>query len=437
MLSIVFACSVLVACAGDGSPEDDRRFANQPSTEAAQVTVDPGATAADTPTPVATTVGSERNPLAVRGAPSVIYTLVDGRVTVLDTTSGDILAVIPASDGFQIVDVASSASGNKVAVLESPVALDGANARIEVHRSDGTGAGTWELPWPEAATATPLPGPSAPIGSISWSAGGDSLLVSLAGTTLTSIELDGDPVPIAVPGNVGTIVDAALSPGGNDIAVLDVNSVGNGRIMLIDPVADTPRARQLAPPTADTAGQGSVNEFAWLPDGSGIAYILADELSAGALYRLPIEGGQRTLIASPGRVGPTARITSFALSPQGDSVAYTIGSPNGDGIESTSLWARSLKGSTVLQLPAAANEPVLDMWWTDSGLAWLQGSDAISITQPNGETTNMSLSAQATPAAIASPQASPIAATPVFPSPVSTPIAATPTGATPVASPQP
>jgi dipeptidyl aminopeptidase/acylaminoacyl peptidase len=263
-----------------------------------------------------------------------------------------------------------------------------------------------------------------PGGSVSWSPGGDSLLVSLAGTSLHLVDLEGEIRPVEVPDNVATIVDAALSPGGNDIAVLDVDPVGNGRIMVIDPVADTPAARQIAPPTADTAGQGSVNSFAWMPDGSGLVYVLADERTAGALYRTALAGGQRTLIASPGREGPAAQITSFTLSPQGDSVAYTIGAPEGDAITFSSLWVRSLKGDAVEQLPVAASSPISQMWWIDRGLAWQAGPEFLTIAEPGGGTAVVSLMAHATPGAspVATPGSTPIVATPSA-SPQASPVA--------------
>ncbi|HYI24791.1 MAG TPA: hypothetical protein VD767_05205 [Thermomicrobiales bacterium] len=440
-LAFALAVSTLAACAGEGESDDSRRFANQPVTELPEPTsgfTEPTASFAQ-PTDPGTALG--RNPLDVRGAPSIVYALVDESILAVDTSKPNAFWSIPTVDGFEVIDLVSSPNGDRVAVLAR--SADTSATRVEVHAWDGQELETWDLEWPVDQSATPI-GSGGPdrsgTGTISWTAGGDTLLVSMAGTDLVSIALDGEVRSIAVPGNVGTIVDAAVSPAGSDIAVLSLDEAGNGRIMLIDPNADTPHARQIVPPTDDTAGQGSVSRFTWLPNGSGFAYVLADDVTAGALYTQPVRGGQKTLVASPGRGGPAAQIVDFSLSPQGDVVAYVIGTPDGEAIAFNSLWVRNNGFGEPVRIDTPSYLPVAGMWWTDVGLAWMQDPTLVSVANPDGTLDAISLvpvPSAATPGAtpLATPSAGPSAAPDaIFATPHASP-EAMPLTATPVASP--
>jgi hypothetical protein len=219
----------------------------------------------------------------------------------------------------------------------------------------------------------------------------------------------------------------------------------------MDPFVDGLSARQVTPPDADAFDLGSVTEFAWLPDGSGFVYILSADAGVasggGQLFAFDLTTNQRDLVATPGRGGPSAKIVDFAVSPDGQVVAYSISIPNGEQWQFHSLWVRALESSDTYRVPLAQTDRINEIWWTGSGLAWQQQSgDELDIVLQS-QSMNLEFLREhgvepiATPGPGATPAASPITATPQAATPIATPDLATPvegspnTG-TPVSTPQ-
>jgi hypothetical protein len=245
--------------------------------------------------------------------------------------------------------------------------------------------------------------------------------------------------------------DAIWSPRGDQIALLGTNATGSGVIWLFDPNVDGESLRQVVPPNADAANLGSVTGFSWLPNGLGLAYILApgqgDENPGGQMYTLDLETGARQVVATPGRGGPAAQIVTFTVSPDGKSIAYTIASPVDGGWQFHSMWVRSLKQHVVHEVPVPDTERVNAIWWVASGLAWEQQTgeqaDYVLITKtedlylllsrgpdvpasPVSDGTPLATPELATPLAEGTPQATPVPATPAASPAAASPIAATP-----------
>jgi dipeptidyl aminopeptidase/acylaminoacyl peptidase len=277
------------------------------------------------------------------------------------------------------------------------------------------------------------------------------------GDTLVSVDLNGDADVLMLPPNMPRIAHAEWSPAGDRIGVLARDEREGGSVLVFDPDDPGQPAEQLVPPTADTSGTGSVVQFAWLPNGSGLAYLMADEqrgpAHGGSIYIHDERTGQRRLVATPGRGGPAAQIVDFEVSPDGKAISYVIATPEGDAWQFNSLWIRSLKGSQALSVPVSDTRPVTDMWWVDSGLAWAQAGETVRIDIVDAATGTRTLLdtaplASATPVTGATPEASPLttsaglgatpgAATPAVATPVSgTPAAATPAGTPALATPR-
>lgn len=431
MIGIIVVAGLLVGCADDTATTDDRRFANQQSTETVPV-----ATAAAQPPirPSATALpqASPESLLTVEGAPEAIYTLVNGSIVTVDTSGRTSPRQIPPPDAQRFVAIAPSPVENHVAAILVPGdSISADQVVVELYDSQGQVLTRWsDLPSPTGQQATPdssSDNGSRPF-SINWAPRGDRLLLSTGGQELMRLDLDGGTSLIAVPSPVRRVVHAAWSPDGEQIALLARNEEGSGAIWVFSPYVDGVSMRQVAPPNADAANLGSVTRFAWLPDGTSLAYILADEgvlnAQGGQLYTINLRAGIKLLLATPGRGGPAAEIVDFAVTPDGRAIAYAIAIPDGDQWQFHSLWVRSITSAGAYNVAVGNPERIDHVWWASSGLVWQQqtGSTTAVVSQAAGAEPEVLLTLE--PAA-----ATPISATPIL----ATPAVATPAPATPSA----
>jgi len=444
IVSIAIVATLLTACADDSAELDDRRFANQPSTElATEATPTERAPATSPPTPMPE--ASPETLLHVQGAPWTVYTLLNGSIEVIDATEAVPGVRIVPPDSQRFVDFTPSPDGNRVAALVMPAGESSPDAAtVSVYDAEGALLDQWsKFAIAGQEGATPVAGESeatALEGSISWAPQGDRLLVSLAGSALVSIEVDGEASLIPVPAPVSQVVDARWSPEGDRIALLARDRKGSGVIWVFDPHVDGESLRQVAPPNADASNLGSVTRFAWMPDGTSLAFILAEESGSfgGQLYTVNLSLGVRLLVATPGRGGPAAEIVEFAVSPDGEVVAYTIAIPVDDEWQFHSLWVRSITSAGLYNVPMDNVERVDEVWWSGSGIVWRQQSgeyiDIVTVAPPAAPEILVTLAPGAAGTPVASPIATPISATPAH---AATPGAATPeppAGATPAAA---
>jgi hypothetical protein len=447
LTSLIIVAGLIAACADDSGDVDDRRFANEPATEVATIAT-PTTTQEQHAAPTAAPLPSPQSLLHARGAPDILYTIVAGRISIIDTAQPGAARVIGIEPGLQVVDIASSPNGDRVAALIVSADKAGQGTDVVIFDQDGTELQRWaSIDVADEFAATPGMDPPTQDdgeGEVTWAAEGDKLLVTLNANQLISIDIAGEATVIPLTAAIKHVEHAAWSPRGDTIAVLARDSRQSGVIWIIDPTVDGESAIQVVPPNADASNLGSVTTFSWLPDGSGFAYILAPDAGegepGGQLYTLNLKTGITLLVATAGRGGPAALIVDFALSPDGKSIAYTIAIPNGDQWQFDSLWIRSLRSSNRVQVPVGGSAQVVQVWWADPGIVWMQQehSDFVVILKAVEGEPELLLTidpdGQATPEA--TPEATPVAgtpgATPVVGSPGATPVAGTP-GATPMA----
>jgi hypothetical protein len=418
LLCLLIVAGLLVACAEDSGTEDDRQFANDP------VVTQEAQTAAPAPThPVAqvasTPLASPESMLHARGAPETIYATIDGDLVAVDTLLPGTSTTIATLDDINALDFSPSPSGDRVAVLH----VSDGYPEVVVYAADGSEVTRWgDLGIAVADGATPEVQSPANAGSINWSTGGNRILVSLGGSSMVSILVGGGASEIAVPDKIGSIVDAAWSPRGDSIAVLARGEDDHGIIWTFYPAIDGDSTKQVVPPNADAAGLGSVVSFAWLPNGSGIAYLIAEEARTdpgGRVYIVDLLSDARTLIAAPGRGGPAAVIVDFAISPDGKSIAYTISVPADGQWTFDSMWVRSLKTANVDSVPVFDIDRAVDLWWADAGIVWQQQVDEeidVVSKSETGEPVNL---VSFSPVDMATPMATPAIGTPESATPVS------------------
>ncbi len=447
IVGLLLVAILISACAEDSTgPEDDRRFANE------EVTSVPTETTEREPTvpveaPTATSPGSGETLLSAESAPSIIVFEEGGELRIVSLNSPMASTAIVPGEGERIVDFVASPDGTQVAVL----VIGGEEGDVEpfllLFDEAGSEQARWSLAdWVDSPSiATPDAGASTESpGSISWSAGQDHVLVTLFGKALLNVGVDGEVQEILVTSRAGTLVDAAWSPTGKQIALKTRTGSGSGTVWVFNPSIDGDSFRQVIPPAADASNLGSVTEVKWLPNGTGLVYILAQDASdasrGGQLYVIDLETRERRVVATPGRGGPAAQITDFTVSPDGASVAYTIEEPVDGGWKFHSLWIRSIDSALFIDLPAATADSVGNYWWIGDGFAWQYAMDqthGVAFMRAGSEPGLLWAPDQPAPG---TPQASPIAvdgtsisATPVVATPIATPDAATP-AASPVAS---
>ena len=411
--------------------EEDRRFANDP-TRPSQPTeiVAPSATA-PAASPVANLPPADAL-IKARGAPATVYAIIKGDIVVLrpDAPRAAPLRIAPPA-GQAFARLTSSPTGDRVAAMLVPAdGAGGSRARgtLVVYDAAGAMVATWRDLiglGPSGATPVPLeeraPGQS-PI-QMEWASQGDQILVTSGFDELVTVRLDGDPVRIEVPPGIRVIEEAHWSPRGNQIAILATGGDGPPGVQLFTPNAKPSDLRQVAPPNEGTIAFPTIEQFAWLPDGSGIAYILADERTGspvdGQIFVYDLARGDHRLIATPGQGGPSASIATFALSPDGKAVVYQIQTSDSGQWTFHSLWVRSLEDPRAVRLPVEDVIEVNALWWTAQGLVWGQaletegaGATETFVLQAPGAAPVELTSIEVVPAWIGSPVASP-AATPL------------------------
>lgn len=438
-LAMCLVGAVLSGCSSpdsDAETEEDRRFANDPTRPSQPTeTVTPASTAVRA-SPMAD-LGPADTLFKARGAPSTVYATLRDEIVVLrvNAARGSPLR-IPPPPGQTFARLTSSPSGDRVAALLVPAAEaagDGpVSGTLAIYDATGVQVAVWhDIIDLGRQRATPVPGgdgalEDSPI-QIEWASQGDQILISSGRGDLVTVPLDGMPTPIELPAGIRVIEDAHWSPRGNQIAILAKGGDGPAGVQLFTPNADPPELRQVIPPNEGTIGFPTIEQFAWLPDGSGIAYIMADERTGspvdGQLFVFDLASGRHRLIATPGQGGPSASIVNFALSPDGKAVAYQIQTSDQGQWTFHSLWMRSLTDARAVRMPVADVIEVNALWWTSQGLLWGQALE----TEGSGATETFVLQAPASEpvelasievvaalnaSPVASPQATPVA-TPV------------------------
>lgn len=416
---------------GESETDEDRRFVNDPTRPSEATKIVAPTSTAPAASPVANLPAADTL-FKARGAPATVYAIVTDDILVLrpDAPRAEPLHIAPPS-GQAFSGLTSSPTGDRVAAMLVPavgVAGPGARGTLVVYDAEGATLGTWnDVIGLGPSGATPVAGEDrarvpSPI-QMEWASQGDQILVTSGFDELVTVPLDGDPVRIDVPPGIRVIEDAHWSPRGNEVAILARGGDGPAGVQVFTPNTEPADLRQVAPPNEGTIAFPAVEQFAWLPDGSGIAYILADERTGspgdGQLFVHDLARGDHRLIATPGQGGPSASITRFALSPDGRAVVYEIQTSDSGQWTFHSLWMRSLTDPRAVRLPVDDVIEVNAIWWTAQGLVWGQAletegagaTETFVLQAPGSDPVELS-SIEVVPARGGSPVASPVA-TPV------------------------
>lgn len=422
---------LLVACGETGNNEEDRRFANDPSEDGRPTEV-VRETAVPETTPTVKALPSPETLLRSRGAPSIVYAILNGAIQSIQLSdSGTTASTILPPDGERFVAIDSSPNGDRVASVTTSTesAAQIAVVNLTVFDSAGTELETWtDILAANGAPSTPASANSGVENidlMVDWGAQGNRIVVATSDGRMVSATLGGDATAIATPPGVTEVRDVEWSPRGDRLAVLGVGDDNVARIGLVDPAATAPEFLPVAPIDED-GEQEHVRSFSWLPDGSGLVFLsgTGDDGTTvgGQLFSLDLETMSQRLVATAGRGGPSATIIDFSVSPDGKAVAYTIVLPDGGDLRFNSLWVRSLRDQRALAMPVGNVIEVNALWWVDNGLLWGQAAsrgDGIQESfirlSPGGDPTAILAIDVGTRASASNgtPAATPLPATPV------------------------
>ncbi|MGN6483446.1 MAG: hypothetical protein ACTHMX_03505 [Thermomicrobiales bacterium] len=451
MVPAMLSLLVLVGCGSSSSSDvpEDRQFASSAKTASAG---EPTATVPAAPTAPAAggDAGSGNqpaNPFSTRGAPNDAFTWDGAALTIVELSgTSPALVQVPLTlpSGAVVRDVASSPSGDRFAVLTSDAQQDPASLQVTRYGRDGsriagplayatTGATPAASPHADATpAASPEPagdGTGArlvfPSSTLSWAPSGDHLVVNAGGSAIGLIQVAGDALEagtsIPVPASSGTVAGAWMSPRGDSLLLIVADASGSRAIATVS-LSGSDRQPQIAWPGTDERSRKSVREAEWLPDGTGILFTTDQGAATGSgnLSVLSLTSLEPRVLATAGRAGPSARVGTFAVSPDGKSIAYTLETPDGDGWSFHSLWVRSIRDGSSVEISSANGAVVSQPIWTRSGLLWEQSapdgsggelvlarSDGTSATVATWDGQQWVLAARTAASPAASPVASP------------------------------
>ncbi len=429
--------SLLLTACGETGNEEDRRFANDPSRDP-QPTQVVRETEVPEATPTMRALPPPETLLRARGAPSTVYAILNGNIHSIQLNGGKATTgTIAPPDGARFVAINSSPSGDRVAAVTTSASGTTSAPTVDliVFDRDGKMLETWNaIVAPEMSGSTPVAGATSTSAAeidlmVDWGAQGNRIVVASPGGQIAIAALGGEAAPIQTPAGVASIRDVEWSPRGDTIALLTAGNDDLTRIGLIDPSVASPEF-QVVVPVDDSAEDGQIRSFSWLPDGSGLVYLTGSgdytDAAGGQLFSVNLETKEQRLVATAGQGGPSATIVDFSISPDGKAVAYTIMLPDAGVWRFNSLWVRSLRDQRAIRLPVGDVIEVNAIWWIDRGMLWGQaGSDGEQIRElfvrltPGGDPTAILAVEVATGASqqdgtpVASPEATPGAATPV------------------------
>jgi hypothetical protein len=362
------SCVLLVACADSDS---ERRFANDPTLtqEAVPTATDqPIDVAPETPTSILASPVSITDVLASPGGSQVIYYQSGDRIVALAPPWSQPTTVWTAENA-RIVSFSATANGDLVAIL---VLSDKSQGQLSLEIVDRSGnvvqevsnVGTIDTDDAEADDN---------IGRLSWSPDGNQVVVAPPSGGLIAVPRTGDPVELVDPSRLtdpGTVV---WSPKGDAIAFVAPVSPGTAGALYVATTAALP-LDPIAVVPASINGRRTIDRVSWRPDGEALYYTVSsttnDPTFGGDLFEVSSGGGAPTLIATASRVGPVSAITDFAISPDGNGVAYVVTVPRDDGGFTDSLWLHPIGESEFLALPVPRDERVNGLWWSSEGLIW-------------------------------------------------------------------
>lgn len=422
LVIILFWTGVAVAaCGGEttqdpGEGEGGRRFVTEqrPTTVATVPGTLVPTTVVEVSQPTLAPTVSAQQLLVPRGAPGFVYLRDDAGLVVYDANLRSFTPVA-VPDGVRVHDFSSSPTGDRVGVL----GLQDGRVHVQFFGAGGEPLGdqiALAVALTPLTTGSPVASPVAsPVNeesaflNIDWIPQGNAVLVSGPGV-LQRVSMDGAVMPVSRTGATGLVSNGIWSPMDSQVVIQTETADGHHSVFVLDSGHDEVDELEVL---HDSTGS-SVTNLQWLPSGLGLILVAGNmdqgDLMNGQLYVYRFGDLVPMLLATSGQGGPAATITHAVVSPDGNSVAYTIMVRDLDEWFVHSLWVRPLRGGAAVSIPVASDAPVTSLAWSTEGLVWQQADGSISVVDGQLHPRPLGQEPPATPSAtpLASPVASPV-----------------------------
>jgi hypothetical protein len=265
---------------------------------------------------------------------------------------------------------------------------------------------------------------------IAWNLTGDQLLYAKRNGGIDALGPTGDPKVLVTAKQAVHPGDVVWSPAGDAIAFATRKTSDASDGLYVGSTGSLPvDAASLVAPSAQSR---AIPEIVWLRDGMRLLFIqrsqnMGDPLG-GDLFEVTASGGGPKLFISAGLAAPVSAIGTFAASPGGEAIAFTVWAPNGAGVAFHSLWVKPLQGGAAARIDVSADAAVTALWWTDTGLIWREQVGTLDPTKSDGafRLQRLTLDGKGTTVFTsestntATPVASPVVASPIA-SPIASP----------------
>ena len=445
-LTVALLTGVLAACADEGGPS----FAPDAATETA--------VSAQTPLPTPTTQAIDRQPGELADTERTLAELAAGRgsSSTVTTRDGETLTIYDTAGGtrqVRLVEVTGTVAVVASSDASTIVALrrDGDRLVLERVGEDGGLVSSLDLSSPPPAPlASPVVGSPAASSPVAGSpVAGRSPSVTEEPVTRDRLEISPDGRHVVVISREGDLSIVAAGPPMDVVRVVkdfgDVTALawtGDGTLAL---VATYDRSRS----TGNLTGvplEGRLRSILRLPadDGRRIVHIASPVGSPDVfyvarsaaenwtaqnnLYRIPLAGGNPSVVLATGLVGPAGAVDRFAVADDGRTVAAALLIPRGEDLTFHSLWVTDVATTSPLEVETGALGLVSRLAWSRDGLLVIGAQRERSETASRLVTVTLLLDSDGAlrelgrSESAATPIASPRSASPVV-SPVASPAA--------------
>jgi hypothetical protein len=421
LLTVMLVLGVLSAC---GEEESNRTFA--PETDGSSQL------STNTPMPTSTIPPLDRQPGESPGE------LADAKE--LFQQSGSAEAITSGAEAISIVTVQTGRARN-LPIRRSPSILavaapDGSTCLIldrsaavpsvQLYRADGTLVAKWS---PKPVSATPQASPTAQSREIetgdevAWKqdSSGVTIAISGVGVFVADKELKMQEVRA---GRFSTVTSLAWSPTGQSIAMGTWNPQQRSAAILTVGLQQLDSAGTLVFSLPDGDGR-YIRSLAWGSEKVGLVFALRAISSNFALpndlYFLPRFGEPMRLLASAGIAAPAAVVDQVAIAGNGSTVAFSILIPGSAGLRFHSIWLTDALAPASTKANTTGLRRINEIRWTKDGVSIsgtrrAQANGAafqVAVVEQLSTTGPVEIAAERSdPTPLASPVASPLAASP-------------------------
>jgi hypothetical protein len=421
LVAVILIIGMLAACGGDD--DSDRTFAPETGGKTDLPT--------NTPNPTNTAPPLDRQPGESSGelAGSDQWFKQAGAAQAITGGIDEVAIVTVGSGKARKLPIARQASVLAVAAPDGSACLviDRSRSRLSVRRYKADGS--LQAEWSPPALATPQASPVTQANviqtgdEIAWKPDSSGAAIAIVGVGVFVTDADLKMQEVHA-GRMNAVTAVAWSPSGQSIALATWNNVQKSSAIVTIGInaLDSTGTGIFALPEGDGR---YIRSLAWGAEQVGLVFALraatANFSLPNDLYFLPRFGEPMRLLASAGIAAPAAVVDQVAIAGNGSTVAFSILIPGSIGLRFHSVWVTDALSPSATRANTTGLRRVTEIRWSKdgvlvSGTRRSQKDGAayqVAVVERLSSSEPIEIAAdRSAPTPIASPQASPLAATP-------------------------